>query len=558
MPRALATGPSADPASNLRLERDRFVVFALTAADAFLETDHALNIQFATGAMQWLLGRDATVVTSKNELGFVAKDDRRLIKAACKRAARDGRFGPIAVGFQQPDGRIVQTEISSTYLPDRGGKFYIAARAHPIAHMVNESVSQDHADGAPKPDKNVFAQGVARAAQAAAKSNQDLGLTLFDLEGLENLRDRLTPTAATELMADIQAHLQASSTGGAAIAQVGSEEFGLLHRSGINIVGLERDLDDCASTYDPKGERFSIRSTTLDMTGVDLSEGEMAKAIVYVINQFTETRDEFTVSDLSDGYKRMLEDTSMRIADLKNLIRHRAFDLYYQPIVTLGGRDLHHYEALVRFQVDGPDTSPYAMIRFSEKVGLIAALDLAICHKAIKTVLAAHQEGMQLSLAVNVSGRSLETPIFLDRLRSLLKECHSIPQALMFEVTESSKIKNLEATNNFLRSLRDLGHRVCLDDFGAGASAFQYLRALAVDYVKIDGSYIREITSNRDAQSFVRSMTNLCHELGMETIAEMIEDEATVDLLHEMGIAFGQGYLFGKPTPEYRRIKLVG
>ncbi|MDP6705676.1 MAG: EAL domain-containing protein [Alphaproteobacteria bacterium] len=550
--------PAAEPATTLRNERDRFAVFALTAADAFLETDRDLNIRFATGATHWLLGRDEAVVKSKNMLDFVAEDYKRLVKAACKGAIRDGRFGPIPIGFQQPDGRVVHVDVSSTYLPNRGGEFYIAARAHPLGLAMQKPNSQDGTTPSKRPEPHAVAQSIAKAAQAASENGQDLSLTLFNLDGLESLQSRLAPTAAGELMADIEAHLQAFSAGDAGVTQVGDEEFGLLHRGGIDIQGLEQDIDDCASAFDPKGEGVSIRSSTLAVSGVDLSEADMAKAVVYVINKFTETRGEFTVRDLSDGYKGMLQDTSIRIAGLKTLIRQRAFDLHYQPIIALDGCELHHYEALVRFRADDETASPYATIAFAEEVGLIAALDLAICHKAISTILSARREGLQLSLAVNVSGRSLETPVFLDRLRSLLRECQSFPQFLLFEVTESSKIKNLEATNNFLKSLRNLGHRVCIDDFGAGASAFQYLRALAVDYVKIDGSYVREITSNRDARSFVRSMASLCHELGMQTIAEMIEDRATVDELLRMGIAYGQGYLFGKPLPEFRKVKLVG
>ncbi|MBM3510694.1 MAG: EAL domain-containing protein [Alphaproteobacteria bacterium] len=119
----------------------------------------------------------------------------------------------------------------------------------------------------------------------------------------------------------------------------------------------------------------------------------------------------------------------------------------------------------------------------------------------------------------------------------------------MFEVTESAEIINLEQTNKLIRELRDKGHHVCLDDFGAGAAAFQYLRALDIDFVKIDGSYVREALSKPNGKSFLKAMASLCADIGIDTIAEMVEDEPVAKFLIEACVKYGQGYLFGKPAP---------
>ncbi len=551
MSTVLATSAAVEPESNLRHERDRFVAFAFAAADAFLETDRNLNIRFSTGATQWLLGQNPDPERATNVLRFVAEDHQKLLKAACRLAARDGRFGPMPIEFRHADGRVVRADVSGTFLPRHGGQFYLAIRARPVEGGHPDQAADKVVESAEKIDGDAFAQAVASGARAAVESGQDMSLTLLNLEGLDRLRDQLAPSAAIDLMSDIEAHLRSSSMGGSSVAQVGAEEFGLLHRGDLNVDGLEQGIGDCVSAYDSEGGGLVVRSTTVDITGTDLSEGELAKTIVYAINKFTESRGEFTVDDLSKGYKEMLARTSKKVVELKNLIRSRAFDLHYQPIVGLVDGAVHHHEVLVRFRADGENVSPYARITFAEEVGLIAALDLAICQRAIKVVGAARGKNLPLSLAVNVSGGSLETPIFVDRLHTLLKDCGPYRDHLLFEVTESSKINDLEATNNFLTALRKQGHKVCLDDFGAGASAFQYLRALSVDYVKIDGSYVRAVATSQDARSFLRSMTTFCHELGMQTIAEMIEDEATADILRKMGVGYGQGYLFGRPSPDF-------
>jgi len=119
---------------------------------------------------------------------------------------------------------------------------------------------------------------------------------------------------------------------------------------------------------------------------------------------------------------------------------------------------------------------------------------------------------------------------------------------LMFEVTESSKITDLPAVNAFLQRLRRAGHKVCLDDFGSGAAAFQYLRALQVDVVKIDGGYVKNACATPEGKRFLMAMAGLLRELGITTIAEMVEDEKHLEVIKDCGFRFGQGYLFGRPS----------
>ena len=154
----------------------------------------------------------------------------------------------------------------------------------------------------------------------------------------------------------------------------------------------------------------------------------------------------------------------------------------------------------------GEEASPFQFITFAEEVGVIGEFDLAMTRKVIATVQAAHNNGDHLSVAVNLSTRSLETPAVVDALLAMLKGCGAIRKQLLFEVTESWRINDLEAVNRVLGSLRDLGHTICLDDFGAGAAAFQYLRALDVDYVKIDGVYVREAFTEPNGKAYLKSM----------------------------------------------------
>lgn len=204
---------------------------------------------------------------------------------------------------------------------------------------------------------------------------------------------------------------------------------------------------------------------------------------------------------------------------------------------------MHHSELLVRFE-DGK--SPQDIINFAEDMQIISELDLEICRAAVSLLMTNPEAA---PIAVNVSAHSIECPRFIGTIADLLRR--EVPgERLIFEVTEAAQFVNLSAANAAIRRLRELGHRVCLDDFGAGAAGFSYLQALDVDFVKFDGRYIRQILEDDRSRMMLKAMAGLCRELGIETVGEMIETEAQASLLRGLGIGFGQGYLFGRPAPE--------
>jgi EAL domain-containing protein (putative c-di-GMP-specific phosphodiesterase class I) len=228
------------------------------------------------------------------------------------------------------------------------------------------------------------------------------------------------------------------------------------------------------------------------------------------------------------------------------------FEVAFQQIVDVGTRKLHHYEALVRF--DGEvDSSPYEMIRLAENTGLIAEFDFAMCRKVLAWIGAAGALRRKVVAAVNVSGQSISDPLFVEKLRELLDAHPRVRKQLLFEITESAQVRDIEATNEAVQWLRRAGHKICLDDFGAGAAALRYLQSLDVDIVKIDGHYIRSAMTPGKNRAFLRAVVGLCRELGIATIAEMVEDEECLAVVRDSGIDLAQGYLFGRPTVVLKR-----
>lgn len=222
-----------------------------------------------------------------------------------------------------------------------------------------------------------------------------------------------------------------------------------------------------------------------------------------------------------------------------------AFDLVFQPIVELRSREVKHLEALTRFRTGA---SPDSAVAFAEAVRLIADFDLAVCQRVIAGIRDRPADGVPI--AVNVSGRSLESAIFFAALLALCKTSRNLPRHVLFELTESAVITCVDEVNARLQTLRAAGIKVCLDDFGAGANSFHYLRSFEVDFVKIDGAFGAAALGNlRDAR-LLRAVAGFCRDTGIATISEKVEGEAQATEFAALGLTHAQGYHFGKPVAD--------
>ena len=232
---------------------------------------------------------------------------------------------------------------------------------------------------------------------------------------------------------------------------------------------------------------------------------------------------------------------------LRKMLGRNRFDLHFQPIVRLTDRVLHHYEALLRPRPTAAlgVPSPQEFVRYAEAAGLAPELDLAVFARALQAAAAAPT----IAIGVNISGHSLQSPAFCDEIAALLAVSDIAADRLLLELTETAEIDDTEAARASLARLRDTGIRVCLDDLGAGAAAFRYLRDFPVDFVKIDGSYVRAALHGDRDRRLVAAMVALAHALGARVIAERVETEAEAEAMQQIGVDFGQGWLFGRPAP---------
>jgi diguanylate cyclase (GGDEF)-like protein/PAS domain S-box-containing protein len=229
---------------------------------------------------------------------------------------------------------------------------------------------------------------------------------------------------------------------------------------------------------------------------------------------------------------------------------HDNFVLYLQPIMDVKSKQISHYEVLLRMQdVDGTIRSPADFIPAAEHTGLIHAIDHMVLRKSIAQAAKICQAGFPINFSINLSAHAFNDPELLPILKQLLVS-HSInPENLMFEITETAALEDLPGARALMKEIKELGCGFVLDDFGVGFSSFYYLRELPVDVVKIDGSFIRNLSESSDDLILVNALCSVARGFGKEITAEFVENADILSLIEKMDIDYAQGYYIGKPSP---------
>jgi EAL domain-containing protein (putative c-di-GMP-specific phosphodiesterase class I) len=247
--------------------------------------------------------------------------------------------------------------------------------------------------------------------------------------------------------------------------------------------------------------------------------------------------------------ERMSQDVHW-MRNIRQALENNEFRLHYQPLMHIPSRKIRHYEALLRLQTHqgliGPKTFLPAVARF----GFMSEIDSWVVDYAIKELARFSQSGPNLRLSVNLSTLAFENQAFAAMVRNLLKEHNVSGDRICFEITERMAVRFAVRTDRQLTMLRDLGCRIAVDDFGTGYSSFSYLKRLPVDYLKIDGSFIRELTRSRVDQTMVRMIGEVAKAAGLETVAEYVESAPALRLLARYGIDYAQGHYIGRAAPQ--------
>lgn len=241
---------------------------------------------------------------------------------------------------------------------------------------------------------------------------------------------------------------------------------------------------------------------------------------------------------------------------LRGALEADRFTLLYQPLLHIETGVVSHYETLLRLPTDEGVLGPEAFLPAAFRFGLMADVDRWVLKRVVQSLAELTPSMPDLRLATNLSGFAFEDEGLAAYLRALLQEHGVEGDRLVLEITEQLAVRFAANTDRQVAMLRDLGCQLAIDDFGSGYSSFSYLKRLPVDYLKIDGAFIKSLTKDRVDQAMVRMVGEVARAAGIETVAEYVNSAATLELLGKYGIDYAQGYFIGKPAeaPEASRV----
>ena len=391
------------------------------------------------------------------------------------------------------------------------------------------------------------------------RKNDHLDALLFiNIDGLRYINNTYGHHEGDLVLQHIAAVLKNSTRSNDTVARFGGDIFGVA-LTGIPVENIAFKVQSILNNIEQS--KFVIATNELGVTatiGVSLSEPQI------VVEDLINNADFALMLAKRQGCNRFYlyhkEDESYRrdfglklsnLNTLKRALETANFEMHYQPIVSLESGVATHYEALIRMRDEqGNYLEPDVFIKTAEAFGLVNKIDHMVVRACFKK-LADLPMSQQISLAINLSGKSVGDPLLLALIEREIAQKKFDPTRVIFEITETAAFFNLELVQHFVSQIKKLGCKFALDDFGVGFSSFYYIKKLDIDYLKIDGSFIQNLPENENDQVFVKAMVEISRVFGMKVIAEWVENEVTNQVLKQLGVNYGQGYYFGKPAPDF-------
>ncbi len=426
-----------------------------------------------------------------------------------------------------------------------------------LSEQISYQASHDSLTGLA--NRRAFEQRLLRALESVREQGVEHALLYLDLDQFKIINDTCGHIAGDTLLRQLSRILQSRVRKQDMLARLGGDEFGVLveycslHDAMRVANSLCAAVNEFRFAWGNKVFRVgvSIGVVPIDATSESYSDvlGN-ADSACYAAKDAGRNRVHLYVEHDVELARRQGE---MRwVGRINQALEEQRFQLAFQPIVpTLGSAKGHHYELLLRMEDEsGQIVMPGAFLPAAERYHLAGKLDKWVVGTALDWLSLNPDHLDELALcAINLSGHSLGDEQLLDYLVERLASQRSLNQKLCFEITETAVIANLDHALRFIHTLKDLGCRFALDDFGSGLSSFAYLKKLPVDFLKIDGVFVEDIADDPVSLAMVRSINEVGHVMGMETIAEFVENERILNKLRAIGVNYAQGYGMGKPRP---------
>jgi len=399
-----------------------------------------------------------------------------------------------------------------------------------------------------------FQQELAREVERMSRYGTEGAVLMIDLDNFKNVNDAFGHKAGDDLLRGVAGALRHRMRQTDVLARVGGDEFAMLlpetdaDQAQIVAEGIVKTLGRQVAVLGEQTIHITASVGFALFDGLKAAELlEFADLAMYAAKAAGRNRVAAHRSgERSDKVSRRTEVELIRTA-----LEEDRMLLYCQPILDLKENEVCQYELLLRLRADAgaEPLSPSSFLYVAERFNLIQEIDCWVARQAIELIAEYGRAGLRLKLHVNLSGKSIGDPRVAEVIEEAIPSAGIDPACLIFELTETTAITNIEDAKAFAHRLRLRGCRFALDDFGAGFGSFYYLKSLPFDYFKIDGDFIRGIVASPTDQLVVEAIVGIAQGMGKKTIAEFVPDEDTSRLLEKSGVDYAQGYHVGRPRP---------
>ncbi len=552
-------------------ERERALVTLHSIGDAVITTDAEGLVNYLNPVAEQLTGW--TNEHAQNQplmriFTVVNETTRQQIKNPADICLRTG--SNVALGAQSllinRDGQEFPVEDSAAPIRDPDGSiigvvlvFHDVSYERHMARQISWQTTHDALTGLH--NRSEFETRLAQLLQRGDAVGHQHVMLYIDLDQFKVVNDTCGHVAGDELLRQLGTLIGKNLPENTIYARLGGDEFGILLPNHDLTTGIKygeqilRAIHDFHFRWDDSSFDVSASIGLAPIVGAHQSSSAVMSAAdvaCYVAKDMGRNR--LHVYQEGDIEQARRHSEMQWVSRINQALEEQRLILYRQPIISLTDNyRVHHYEMLLRMiDREGKLVPPGNFIPAAERFNLMPTLDRWVLSAAFQ-YCAAHcrrsGEGKDANCAINLSGTSLNDDRMLEYIREQMTQHKVQPNSICFEITETAAIANLGNAIEFIRELRSMGCEFALDDFGSGLSSFAYLKNLPVDYLKIDGNFVKDMETDAMDSAIVESINQIGHVLGIRTIAEFVENTAIRDSLGKMGVDFAQGYGIGKPEP---------
>lgn len=552
---AIASQEMRDLYDNVARTREaRFQQIVESASDVIYTVDLAGRFTSLNTAAERVSGYNRDELLGRHFVEVVAPEYLQVAADATQRQMLgDEPIARFEIEVVRKDGTRIPLELSTQVIFREGRP----AEIHGIGRDMSDRKERErmtylahHDPLTGLPNRYMLEQVIAGAASETADGNRSF-LAFLDLDNFKLINDTAGHAAGDRALQDIAAALAASLRAGDTLVRVGGDEFAVLMRNTTEATAAQI-ADRLRGTVEQtnivvEGRRMYV-GASVGLTEVLPSEPPgkaLARADGAMYRSKDSGRNRVSWGEDTDSSAELME-ANQWVPRLRAAMAEQRLLVYYQPIVDLREHRVLHYEALVRLRgEDGTIINPGVFVSAAERFGFMPTIDRFVIDEVVQRL----EREPSFSAFVNISGVSLADTDLLEYVAGLVATSPGIATRLGFEITETALVADLRQARAWMARLRGRGVRFALDDYGSGFSAISYIRNLPLDQIKIDGSFVRGLAADPKLQAMVRAIVALAEVLGLEIVAESIENQRVLDAVRELGIDVGQGFFLGAPGP---------